>query len=182
MSDTFKRLSKIDVSAYTEKKNGLTYLSWAQAWREFKSHCPDATYEIVKSHLGKPYLTDSELGYMVMTEVTTQEETHQMWLPVLDFRNKAIPVGQATMFDINTAIMRCLTKNLAMFGLGIYIYAGEDLPIQEAMSTEDALEAITATDSIEALQKTWIDLPAALKKRNDIIEAKNFQKEALTAG
>lgn len=179
MSETFKKLSQIDVNAYVEKKNGLSYLSWAQAWREFKSHCPDATYQIIKSHMGQPYLVDNELGYMVMTEVTTKGETHQMWLPVLDFRNKAIPVGKATMFDVNTAIMRCLTKNLAMFGLGIYIYAGEDLPIQEAMSAEDALESITAANSIEALQKAWSDLPAGMKKRKDIIEAKDFQKEAL---
>lgn len=151
MSDAFKTLNVINVNENTEKKNGLTYLSWAWAWSTLKQKYPDATYQI-RQFDGKPYLYDENLGYMVMTEMTVDGITHEMWLPVMDGANKAMksepysyevkeykngkPTGNlveklvspATMFDINTAIMRCLTKNIAMFGLGLYIYAGEDLP------------------------------------------------------
>jgi hypothetical protein len=173
---TFKTLSQIDVSDYTEKKGGLTYLSWAQAWREFKTQCPCATYE-VKHFDGKPYHADDQLGYIVETSVTVDGETHMMWLPVLDYRNKALPVGKATMFDINTAIMRCLTKNLAMFGLGIYIYAGEDLPIAERMTAEEAIAIIEKAKDMEELRKSFLDLPASLKQNTLVISAKDKAKE-----
>lgn len=148
----FELLSKINVNDKTEKKNGLTYLSWSWAWSEFKKHCPNAKYEIVRDEkTGFPYMVD-EFGIMVSTRVTANDETHEMWLPVMDGAHKSMKserwsyfvhewkngqktgnmieknVEPATMFDINTAIMRCLVKNLAMFGLGIYIYSGEDLP------------------------------------------------------
>ena len=149
----FEELNKINVNGYTEEKNGLTYLSWANAWAEFKKVCPDATYEIVKFD-GKPYVYDEALGYMCYTKVTVDGLTHEMWLPVMDGANKAMKstaytyktkYGEktceaATMFDINKTIMRCLVKNLAMFGRGLYIYAGEDLPeevkIEEAKKKE----------------------------------------------
>lgn len=142
MEELFKKLYSLDVSGKTEEKNGLTYLSWAWAWAEFKKACPDATYEIVKFDNGLPYAYDEATGFMVYTRVTAKGVTHEMWLPVMDGANKAMKtrpyeystkfgkktVEAATMFDVNKAIMRCLTKNLAMFGLGLYIYAGEDLP------------------------------------------------------
>ena len=141
----FEELYAINVNEKTEEKNKLTYLSWAWAWAEFKKACPDATYEVVKFEDGKPYFYDDNTGYMVYTKVTVDGLTHEMWLPVMDHNNNAmknrqykiktkykeIDVQPATMFDINKAIMRCLTKNLAMFGLGLYIYAGEDLPESE---------------------------------------------------
>jgi hypothetical protein len=126
----FEELYNLNVNNKTEKKNNLTYLSWAWAWAEFKKVYPEATYEIVKFD-GLPYAVDQNTGYMVYTRVTADGLTHEMWLPVMDYRNKALQVGNATMFDINKTIMRCLTKNLAMFGLGLYIYAGEDLPEEE---------------------------------------------------
>ena len=140
--ELFDKLYGTDVNNRTEKKNGLTYLTWAWAWAEFKKACPDATYEIVKQENGLPYAYDQNTGYMVYTRVTAAGVTHEMWLPVMDAANnamksepyevqtkyKTIDVKPATMFDINKTIMRCLTKNLAMFGLGLYIYAGEDLP------------------------------------------------------
>lgn len=127
----FDELYNLNVNNKTEKKNNLTYLSWAWAWAEFKKVYPEATYEIVKFD-GLPYAVDQNTGYMVYTRVTAEGLTHEMWLPVMDYRNKALQVGNATMFDINKTIMRCLTKNLAMFGLGLYIYAGEDLPEEES--------------------------------------------------
>ena len=146
---TWSVLSSIDCNDHTEKKDKLTYLSWAWAWAITKSKYPDLAYT-VRDWDGKPYLYDEWLGYMVETSVTIDGETLTMRLPVMDAKNKAMKaepytyyvkvwengeqkrvqkvVEAATMFDINTAIMRCLTKNLAMFGLGHYIYAGEDLP------------------------------------------------------
>lgn len=149
MENIFNTLNAINVNGHTEKKNNLTYLSWAWAWAEVKKVYPSATYSI-RQFDGKPYLHDEELGYMVMTEMTIDGLTHEMWLPVMDNKNKAMKdheyedenwgkktkVKQATMFDVNTAIMRCLTKNIAMFGLGLYIYAGEDLPEEEKAKEE----------------------------------------------
>ena len=141
----FDILNAVNVNEHTETKDTgkvkLTYLSWAWAWSEVKKRFPDASYEIIKFN-GLPYVYDEKTGYMVYTTVTIDGITHEMWLPVIDgnnrammaepyqvkFKTGAITVQPATMFDVNKAIMRCLTKNLAMFGLGLYIYAGEDLP------------------------------------------------------
>ena len=137
----FNELFSLNVSEKIEEKEGLKYLSWAWAWAEFKKTYPTAEYE-VRLFEGKPYIYDEKTGYMVFTEVWVGEIKHEMWLPVMDGKNKAMKaepytyktkygektVEAATMFDINKTIMRCLTKNLAMFGLGLYIYAGEDLP------------------------------------------------------
>ena len=147
MSDNyFIELNTLNVNEHTEKKDGLTYISWAWAWAEFKKRFPNATYEIKKfddeNCVQRPYMFDKNTGYMVMTSVTVDGLTHEMWLPVMDSKNKAMKseeytystrygnktVEAATMFDVNKTIMRCLVKNLAMFGLGLYIYAGEDLP------------------------------------------------------
>lgn len=147
---TFEKLSSINVNSKVEKKSGLTYLSWAWAWSEAKKACPDASYQIKGDPITqKPYFYDENLGYMVMTEVTIEGKTLEMWLPVMDGANKAMKatpysyttrygdksVEAASMFDINKTLMRCLVKNLAMFGMGIYIYAGEDLPEESIVST-----------------------------------------------
>ena len=108
-----------------EKKGNLSYLSWAFAWAEFKKIYPEATYK-VDSFDGLFCSGNEKMGYMVRTEVTADGLTYEMWLPVMDSRNKSILTP--TSYDVNKAVMRCLTKNLAMFGLGLYIYAGEDLP------------------------------------------------------
>lgn len=124
----FEEVYGINVNDKTEKKGNLTYLSWAFAWAEFKKIYPNATYRI--NSFDGTYCTGNEkIGYMVQTEVTAEELTYEMWLPVMDMRNNTIL--QPKMTEINKTIMRCLTKNLAMFGLGLYIYAGEDLPESE---------------------------------------------------
>ena len=136
----FERLSAINVNDRIEKKDGLSYLSWAWAWSEVKKACPDASYKIGETEY------DEVLGFMCHTTVTIEGETLEMWLPVMDGKNKSMKkypysyntkygektVDAATSFDVNKTIMRCLVKNLAMFGLGIYIYAGEDLPEVES--------------------------------------------------
>lgn len=150
--DAFKTLLKVNVNSFIEKKKTgnteLSYLSWPMAVAEVKKRYPDMTYEIEKFD-GLPYVYDPLTGFMVYTKVTIEGITHEMWLPVMDGANKAMKaepyeytsgfgqyaktkrVEAATMFDINKTIMRCLVKNLAMFGLGLYIYAGEDLPFTE---------------------------------------------------
>ena len=151
----------------------LTYLSWCYAWAEVKKMFPNANYDILKFGEEKlPYVYDEKTGYMVFTRVEIEGIDHEMWLPVMDSANKAmkdkpytykvakwewqngrkIKVGEvektvepATMFDINKTIMRCLTKNLAMFGLGLYIYAGEDLPENLETNVEEKIEQKTKT-------------------------------------
>lgn len=124
----FEELYAINVNDKTDKKNGFVYLSWAWAWAEFKKAYPNANYKINK--FDGTYCTGNEkIGYMVSTEVTAGDQTYEMWLPIMDHRNNALLQPKIT--EVNKAIMRCLTKNLAMFGLGLYIYAGEDLPENE---------------------------------------------------
>ena len=162
----FDELYSLNVNENVEKKNGLSYLSWAWAIAEVLKKYPTMTYEILRFENNLPYTFDENTGYMVFTKVTLEGITREMWLPVMDGANKAMldheytyevnkkewdnnakkyvyskeekKVAKATMFDINKTIMRCLTKNLAMFGLGLYIYAGEDLPEEETIKKIDA--------------------------------------------
>ena len=138
MSDNyFVELNNINVNGKTEKKNGLTYLSWAWAWGEVKKLHPDATYTIYENADGLFYHTDGKTCW-VKTGVTVNDVEHIEYLPVMDFRNRSIPVEQVTSFDVNTAIQRSLTKAVARHGLGLYIYAGEDLPESEAPEEKPA--------------------------------------------
>ena len=152
--EIFEELYSIDVNDRVEKKKTggaeLSYLSWAWAWAEVKKKYPLAKYTIERYENNLPYVNDPVTGYMVFTTVTIEEVTHEMWLPVMDGTNKAMKseayeyttkfgkkkVEAATMFDINKTIMRCLVKNLAMHGLGLYIYAGEDLPESDEPPTK----------------------------------------------
>lgn len=130
MENYFAILNGINVNDKTEKKNGLTYLSWAWAWQEVKKLFPAANYKIYENDLGWFYHTDGKTAW-VKTGVTVNEIEHIEYLPVMDFRNKSIPCNAITSFDVNKAIQRSLTKALARHGLGLYIYAGEDLPDAE---------------------------------------------------
>jgi hypothetical protein len=123
----FETLNKINVNDKTEKKNGLTYLSWAWAWGEAKKQYPEASYTIYENNEGWNYFTDGKTCW-VKTGVTIEGLEHIEYLPVMDYRNKSITVDNVTSFDVNKAIQRSLTKALARHGLGLYIYAGEDLP------------------------------------------------------
>ena len=145
--ELFRYFNTLDVTGHIEKKNGLSYLSWPFAVQEARRKCPDFSFSI-QTFNGYPYQFDPKTGYMVYTTVTMGGVTIPMWLPVMDSSNKAMKdvpyeyevydkfkkqytkkkVEAATMFEINKTIMRCLVKNLAMFGLGLHIYAGEDLP------------------------------------------------------
>jgi hypothetical protein len=156
----FERLSAINVNEHVEKKDNLTYLSWAWAWSETKRACPDATYKILETEY------DEALGFMCHTTVTIEGETLEMWLPVMDGKNKSMKkqaytystkygdkqVDAATTFDINKTLMRCLVKNLAMFGLGIYIYAGEDLPEGESVARAESTKKATPKEESDLIE------------------------------
>lgn len=219
----FNKLFSINCNEKTEKKsNGsteLTYLSWTYAWAEVKKMFPNANYEILKFGENKlPYVYDEKTGYMVFTVVQIEDIEHEMWLPVMDSSNKAMKdkpytykvkkynyetksysyiektVEAATMFDINKTIMRCLTKNLAMFGLGLYIYSGEDLPEnieqekipkaktknKEVMITDQQKEKIKELYTSEEIKEYLVDV-VEKKKLSDLtlVEASEFIKDKL---
>jgi len=130
----FEQLNSVNVSDKAEKKNGLTYLSWAWAWAEVKKRHPLSYYTIYENADGLFYHTDGNTCW-VKTGVTVVADDmaveHIEYLPVMDFRNKSIPLDKVTSMDVNTSIQRSLTKAVARHGLGLYIYAGEDLPESE---------------------------------------------------
>ena len=128
--NVFAALSAINVNDKTEKKNGLTYLSWAWAWGEVKKRYPEAAYTIYENLEGWCYHTDGRTCW-VKTGVTIGGQECIEYLPVMDHRNRSIPLESVTSFDVNKAIQRSLTKAIARHGLGLYIYAGEDLPEEE---------------------------------------------------
>lgn len=127
----FATLNGINVNDHIEKKKTggveLSYLSWAWAWAEVKKVYPDATYTVYENRDGWNYHTDGRTAW-VKTGVTINGLEHIEYLPVMDYRNSSIPLDKLTSFDVNKAIQRSLTKACARHGLGLYIYAGEDLP------------------------------------------------------
>tara|TARA_R110000744_G_scaffold365761_1_gene474647 strand:- start:793 stop:1458 length:666 start_codon:yes stop_codon:yes gene_type:complete len=189
---TFEKLSAINVNAKAEKKNNLTYLSWAWAWSEVKKVCPNATYQMGETEY------DETLGFMCHSSVTIDGETLSMWLPVMDGANKSMmreaysyttrygekQVAGATMFDLNKTMMRCLVKNLAMFGMGIYIYAGEDMPESNNNNVVEAQEKAKAT-SVQNKKAPKLNLKKGDDNWDNVMsyvkENKSLGNEKLTA-
>lgn len=190
---TYEQIRSINVSDKIEKKKDLSYLSWSWAWDEFKQACPDATYEIVKDANGIPYF-ETKAGVMVYTKVTTGGITHEMWLPVMDGANKPMKAepytykskfGEKTceafdMFDVNKTLMRCLTKNLAMFGLGLYIYSGEDLPEIEPVDIVPYIKQIESAVDLDVLKKIYIAAVKACGELKELELSKDKRKAELT--
>ena len=194
----FETLFQKNVNDNVEKKKTgkteLSYLSWSWAWAEVKKLFPDARYEIVKFQSANgtllPYLYDEKTGYMVFTNVTIDNLTHEMWLPVMDGANKAMKgeeytystryngektVEPASMFDVNKTIMRCLVKNLAMFGLGLYIYSGEDLPEEPPLPELSDKEVIDKYLSQHPQNKSTVDEYLNTKSEHEVAEMmKNY--------
>lgn len=154
MSDKnyFSELNGIDVSGKIEKKNGLSYLSWAYAWGELKKRYPDSTYTIYENADGLFYHTDGRTAW-VKTGVTVNGIEHVEYLPVMDYRNNSITLDKLTSFDVNKAIQRSLTKAVARHGLGLYIYAGEDLPEDKAEALETKPKAKTKAPTTESVEE-----------------------------
>ena len=194
----FETLFQKNVNDNVEKKKTgkteLSYLSWSWAWAEVKKLFPDARYEILKFQSANgnllPYLYDEKTGYMVFTNVTIDNLTHEMWLPVMDGANKAMKgeeytystkysgektVDPASMFDVNKTIMRCLVKNLAMFGLGLYIYSGEDLPEEPPLPELSDKDLIEKYLSQNPKNKPNVDEYLKTKSEHEVAEMmKNY--------
>lgn len=178
----FATLNAINVNEHVEKKsNGrveLSYLSWAWAWAEVKKAYPEAFYTIYENADGWNYHTDGRTCW-VKTGVTIEGLEHVEYLPVMDNRNKSIPVNEVTSFDVNKAIQRSLTKAAARHGLGLYIYAGEDLPEAVANDTlNDALVAVRASVSVAELTAVWNNY-ATLKGNKSFVDAVKARGEEL---
>lgn len=136
MGNYFEELNAVNVNDKTEQKNGLTYLAWAYAWGEVKKRYPEASYVIYENAQGWNYHTDGRTCW-VKTGVSIEGIEHIEELPVMNNRNQSIPLENVTSCDVNKAIQRSLTKACARHGLGLYIYAGEDLPENEKEEEEN---------------------------------------------
>lgn len=174
----FEVLSAINVNEHTEQKNGLTYLSWAWAWSEVKKHYPDATYTIYENANGMNYHTDGRTCW-VKTGVTIGGLEHIEYLPVMDYRNASIPTEKVTSFDVNKAIQRSLTKAVARHGLGLYIYAGEDLPEMADSQFDAILAEISASKDTESLKDLYYKYEKDYKNNKKFIGAINSRKAQL---
>ena len=137
----FKELNAINVNKMTEKKGNLTYLSWAYAWQETMKVCPDMTRTVYESATGNNYHTDGKTAW-VKVGITIGGQEHIDYLPIMDARNAALPIEKVTSFDVNKAIQRSTTKAIGLHGLGLYIYAGEDMPDDEKAAKAPSEPAI----------------------------------------
>ena len=168
----FEKLNAINVNDHVEKKNGLAYLSWAWAWAELKKMYPESYYTIYENKDGLFYHTDGATAW-VKTGVTVKAGEHEIehieYLPVMDFKNKSIPLANITSFDVNKTIQRSLTKAVARHGLGLYIYAGEDLPEDDTTTPET--KPATKTTQATAPKSTTTAKPkkAANKVRAEFV-------------
>ena len=148
--NTFEQLNRVDVSKFAEKKGQFNYLSWAHAVRELLKVCPEATWEVhlfdSQDGTKQPYMKN-ETGAYVQVSVDVDGVIRTQIHPVLDHRNQTIE--NPTSFQINTSIQRCLAKAIALHGLGLYIFAGEDLPEAEPIDTKQAEELNALADKIK---------------------------------
>jgi len=193
---------KIDVSKHIEKKNNLSYLSWAWAWDQALRIDPKADFHVETFQKADattvPYM-DVNGTAMVWVRVTLLEKSRTCMLPVMDHRNKPIPNPDA--FQVNTAIMRCMTKCLALFGLGLYIYAGEDIPSEEpakpdpqkeanaSLFADGMIEYVDVSTTLSGLKSYWkanltqlddlkINHPALYEKVRAVFQTKKAKFEA----
>jgi len=172
----FKELAKINVGEHIEKKNGLSYLSWAYAVDQLLRHDPQATWSYPQ------HMTWGDT-VMVFCTVTAFGKSMTAQLPVMNHKNQAIANPDA--MQVNTAMQRCLAKAIALHGIGLYIYAGEDLPVQDAEDKQRAQEEMTneamiyvaqiqACEDMKTLGEVWAEIPADIKKL--VAKAKDAKK------
>jgi len=165
----FAELNKIDVSKYVEKKGNFNYLSWAYAVRELKKVCPDATWGVIKAEDGSPFM-QTACGYFVEVWVEVEGCRLSQVHPVLDNRNK--PIENPNSFHINTSIQRALAKAIALHGLGLYIFAGEDLPEPDKLTSKQIKDLLDSAKSLDE------DFKQSLSNNieNGTINSRNYQK------
>ena len=173
----FEVLNAVNCNEHTEKKNGLTFLSWAWAWAEVKKRYPSATYTIYENKDGLLYHTDGKTAW-VKTGVTIEGIELIEYLPVMNYKNESISLDRLTSFDVNKTVQRSLTKACARHGLGLYIYAGEDLPEAEDVPAE-APSPKKVTKKAAAPKPEPAPTPAADDK-DDLYLVKQLVKEAKT--
>ena len=171
---TFQVLNEINISDKTERKGSLTYLSWPNAWGELLKHYPDSTYMIYENKDGWNYHHDGRTAW-VKTGVTVDGKEYIEMLPVMNMRNQSIPLNELTSTDVNKAIQRSLVKAIAKHGLGLYIYAGEDMPETEQTAIKEKEAALKTkrdmvTAEIKRATKQGTDKPMS---RDEMIEFRN---------
>ena len=162
MISVFETLNKVTLNDKTKEKNGLTYLSWASAWAEVKKRYPDASFRVIPQIVDeggntRPWHDDGRSGWVEVGVTISGQEIIET-LAIMDHRNKAIDAGQITSTDANKSIKRCLVKAIAMHGLGLYIYEGEDMP-------EDVAKAMELHEEIMALISKKCALSDAAKAK-----------------
>ena len=168
MENYFVKLNSINVNDKIEKKNGLSYLSWAWAWGEVKKQHPEAVYTIYENKDGWNYHTDGRTCW-VKTGVTVNGIEHIEYLPVMDYKNRSIPADAVTSFDVNKAIQRSLTKAVARHGLGLYIYAGEDLPEDDVTANIPKVQSVS-------IDHPKAEAPATVRTTAAKLTEENLQK------
>ena len=175
----FEVLNAIDCKEHLEKKNGLTYLPWAWAWARVKEYYPDAMYVIYENAQGWNYHTDGRTCW-VKTGVIIEGQEHIEYLPVMDYKNASIPADKVTSFDVNKAIQRSLTKAAARHGLGLYVYAGEDLPeaskSKEQEEFDNVLNEVQGASDLKELEGIYHKHEAKYKG-NTVFVSKVTQKK-----
>ncbi len=173
MSSVFKTLNSINVNEHIEKKGNLSYLSWAWAWQVVKANFPDTQYTVYENDLGFNYHTDGHTAW-VKVSTTIEDLEHIEYLPVLDFKNKSIPKDSITSMNVNTAIQRGLTKSLARHGLGLYIYAGEDIPSDNPTSHKTYQTWSKANDREKLVYKKEFLDACTSNGVDDVLDLFNF--------
>ncbi len=167
--EVWDTLSAVDVSEHTQEKGGLTYLSWAWAWGVLMEHYPDAEFQFSE----EKFFPDGSC--QVECEVSIRGHDRTMWLPVMDYKNKAI--GNPSSRHVSDAKQRCLVKCLAMWGLGHYIYAGEDVPSKPDASKDKEGETVKTNGKAEAIEVAKEELGAKeVPGWSGIVEAKNYEE------
>lgn len=169
----FEVLNSIDVSDKIEKKNGLSYLSWSFAWSEIKKRYPNVKKNVVKNDKGWLYHTDGRTCWVeVSVSINDIEEIE--YLPVMDYKNQAIPLERVTSMNVNTAIQRALTKAIARHGLGLYIYAGEDLPDNQLEKAAQAAAEDMQQIQREENEKQFIRIKEAIESCGSVEEVEGL--------
>ena len=187
----FEELNSIDLKGKIEKKNGLSYVSWAYAWGELKKRFPASYYTIYEDVNGMFYHTDGKTCWVktgvtvVIGDVDFALE-HIEYLPVMNYKNKSIPKEEVTSFDVNTAIQRSLTKAVARHGIGLYVYAGEDLPCQDGSEgvanvkdDKSIVEKIRACKTEFELSKLYNDNKKLICSNKDLLEQVSIRGKEL---
>ena len=128
---SYKELQTVDIGHLIEKKGNQDYLSWANAWNELKQVCPTAQRFVYENEQGLPYFTDGRTA-MVKVGIIVNDVEHIDYLPIMDYRNNSIPLDKVTTFDIVKTIQRSTVKAIALHGLGLNLWIGEDTKIEKS--------------------------------------------------